>query len=112
MSIPPAPTIHGKLVDKQSRCEHWHGPLDVIALKLKCCNKYYACYECHNELESHPISKYNIAEPHVNLIVCGVCNHEMSFDSYASELKCPRCSAPFNPGCKLHYDMYFYKGDK
>ena len=29
--------------------------LDVIAIKFKCCNKYYPCYKCHEEHESHAI---------------------------------------------------------
>ncbi|CDO96523.1 unnamed protein product [Kluyveromyces dobzhanskii CBS 2104] len=105
----PSPQLFGRLVDDQSRCEHWHGPLDVIALRFKCCNKYYACHQCHQELESHTPIRYSITEKSVPLIACGVCRLEMSFADYSRTLQCPKCSSQFNPGCKLHYDMYFIK---
>ena len=104
--------IYGKLVDKESRCEHWHGPLDVIALRFKCCNRYYACYECHQELVPHVTERYNINDETVPLVICGVCKLEMSFAAYGDSLQCPNCRSQFNPGCKLHYDMYFMKDDE
>ena len=45
--------IHGLTVDDESRCTHYHTPLDIIAIKFKCCNKFYPCYKCHNENENH-----------------------------------------------------------
>lgn len=97
--------IYGKLVDSQSRCVHWNGELDIIALKFKCCERYYACHECHSELTDHEVVKYSRDSPD-DLIICGVCNVEMTFEQY-SVLNCPNCSSKFNPACKLHYDLYF-----
>lgn len=107
-----SPLICGKLVDNQSRCEHWKSPLDVISLKLKCCpGKYYACFDCHSELNdsNHTVVRYDILmDSEVNVVICGVCNHEMTFGQYNNEnLCCPNCSAKFNPLCKLHYNYYF-----
>lgn len=50
--------IHGLTVDYESRCTHYHTPLDIIAIKFKCCNKFYSCYKCHNENENHEIIRW------------------------------------------------------
>ena len=41
--------VYGSLVDNETRCIHYHTFLDIIAIKFKCCEKYYPCYQCHNE---------------------------------------------------------------
>lgn len=103
-----APAINGKLVDEQSRCYHWHSPLDVIALKFKCCEKYYACYSCHHELANHPTQRYDLSiDSNEKLIICGVCKTELCFNEYHEHMKCPHCKSQFNPACSLHYDLYF-----
>ncbi|SCW00834.1 LAFE_0C13036g1_1 [Lachancea fermentati] len=106
--------IRGDLVDEESRCVHWHSPLDVIAIKFKCCKTYYACYTCHQSLESHKVEKYSLKEDNnEHLVICGVCKTTMTFDTYRSNsgdersLSCYACHAEFNPGCKLHYSEYF-----
>ncbi|AAV62269.1 unknown protein [Streptococcus thermophilus CNRZ1066] len=45
--------IYGLLVDNESRCQHYHTELDIVALKCFDCLKYYACYQCHDSLEEH-----------------------------------------------------------
>src|SRR3954467_2097326 len=47
------PPVHGRALDAQTRCAHWHSPLDIIAIKMRCCGAYYACRECHDELAGH-----------------------------------------------------------
>lgn len=111
--------IEGQLIDDQSRCVHWHSELDVIAIRFKCCDKYYACYSCHNSLEDHTIEKFSLTKDALEpLILCGICKQKMSFDEYqgafsgwdsCNDLRCPFCTAKFNPGCKFHYDIYFDK---
>lgn len=112
------PEIRGKLVDNQTRCEHWHGPTDIIALKFKCCPQmFYSCYECHQELTSHEVEKFDLAiDPDVKCILCGNCRIELTFTQYSSSfssssstpnLQCPNCHHQFNNGCKLHYHYYF-----
>ncbi|AET38894.1 Hot13p Ecym_3408 [Eremothecium cymbalariae DBVPG len=119
-------TIKGRLIDAESRCVHWNSRLDIIALKLKCCESFYACYSCHQELthKDHATHKYNINKsPMEHVILCGVCKNTMTFQKYTSRsfgeadqegistqnqpFCCPFCNSPFNPGCKLHYDLYF-----
>ncbi|SCU88745.1 LAME_0E01002g1_1 [Lachancea meyersii CBS 8951] len=109
MSVPK-----GLLVDNQSRCVHWNSKLDVVCFRFKCCDRYYACHSCHDFLEEHPIQRYKVAnDSTTHVVLCGVCRNTMTFDQYrngltcGSNLQCPFCSAPFNPNCKLHYNIYF-----
>lgn len=109
--------IKGILVDEDSRCKHWHSKLDVIALKFKCCPAvYYSCYSCHEETNpaDHVVEKYDlVADKNKNLVICGICKTEMTFDQYKNLeedgiLKCYNCKSHFNPGCKYHYQAYFH----
>lgn len=50
------PKVYGSLIDTETRCRHYFTEEDIIAIKFKCCNKYYPCYKCHNELKSTPLS--------------------------------------------------------
>ncbi|CUS24882.1 LAQU0S21e00584g1_1 [Lachancea quebecensis] len=104
----------GQLVDDQTRCIHWNSPLDVVCFKFECCEAFYACYSCHESQESHAIKRYNLTlEPAEKVVLCGVCKETMTFEEYRNgktcgdELGCPYCGAQFNPGCKLHYSIYF-----
>ncbi|QLG74721.1 hypothetical protein HG535_0H00460 [Zygotorulaspora mrakii] len=102
------PRIKGKLVDQQSRCVHWNSPLDIVGLKFKCCESFYACYSCHKELTDHKIEKYDLLEnANGKFIKCGVCNEELTFREYTRSLSCLHCKSNFNPMCKLHYHLYF-----
>ena len=99
------PNIHGSVIDKETRCTHYHF-LDVIAIKFKCCDKYYPCYKCHDEHESHSIQRWTEKEFDKKLL-CVVCNHEMSIHDYMMVEVCPKCKAHFNSRCKFHYHLYF-----
>ncbi|QLK85513.1 CHY zinc finger protein [Staphylococcus sp. 17KM0847] len=100
-------TVHGAIVDKETRCIHYHSPLDVIAIKFKCCNKYYPCFKCHNEAEKHAIKRWKTHEFDIHAILCGICQYEMSIDTYMMTEVCPQCKAHFNHRCKFHYHHYF-----
>lgn len=100
-------SIKGLLVDDQSRCEHWKSPLDIVALRFRCCDEFYACYSCHQECTNHGVKRYSLKDAKsTTLVICGVCRLQMTFEQY-HQLNCPRCHSPFNPGCKLHYHLYF-----
>lgn len=45
--------LKGQLTDNGTRCIHYHSALDIIAIKFKCCDVYYPCYECHAEEAGH-----------------------------------------------------------
>lgn len=115
-------SVHGQLVDDETRCVHWHSPLDVIAIKFRCCKMFYACYDCHKAEQSHTPQRYHVkqdSEEHV--VLCGACFRSMTFDQYAMGdddgatvastprpgLACPFCKHQFNPGCRFHYGLYF-----
>lgn len=102
--------VKGKTIDAETRCVHWHSDLDIIALKFKCCGEYYPCHECHEETAGHPPERYSIADPaesRLPVVLCGKCGNEMTFHEYVKDVKCIACAAQFNPGCKLHYELYF-----
>ncbi len=100
--------VQGSIVDEMTRCEHYNSPLDIIAIKFKCCNKYYACIHCHNENEKHEVVLWNKDEHHTKAILCGNCNDEMSIDVYFNcNNQCPSCNSAFNPKCSNHYRYYF-----
>jgi uncharacterized CHY-type Zn-finger protein len=101
-------TVFGKSVDNQTRCVHWHSQLDIIALKFKCCDKYYPCFSCHEEEADHKHQVWPKSEFDEKAILCGACGEELSIKEYmASNNTCPHCEAPFNPGCSNHYHLYF-----
>ena len=102
------PSVHGVSVDPQTRCVHYSKPLDVIAIKMKCCGVYYACKDCHAALEEHAAAVWPRNEWHQKAVLCGVCGLEMSVDDYMHcNHHCPSCNADFNPGCARHYQFYF-----
>jgi len=102
------PIAHGVSLDPQSRCAHWRSPLDIIAIKMRCCGRYYACHDCHDELESHPVEVWPKAEWDQPAILCGACKTELSVHQYMDcGNVCPACGAGFNPGCRNHYHLYF-----
>lgn len=101
----------GRLVDDQTRCVHWDGPTDVVAIRFRCCGRYYACHDCHAELESHPAERWPSGEFGEKAVRCGVCGAELSISEYLScGFTCPACGAAFNPGCAGHYHLYFDTG--
>ena len=105
-------TVYGQSIDRQTRCVHWHSALDVIAIKFKCCGKYYPCFSCHEEAADHEPEVWPKTAFSEEAILCGVCGHELSIDEYMeSGNTCPNCSAGFNPGCSNHYHLYFETDD-
>ena len=99
--------IFGYQVDGKTRCVHYCSEVDIVAIKLKCCDNYYACIECHNELESHPAEVWKKSEFETNAVLCGNCREELSISSYHSSTKCPQCAHLFNEKCKNHFPLYF-----
>ena len=102
------PHIKGKLIDDQTRCVHYHSPVDVIAIKFKCCAEYYPCYYCHEEEAGHEARVWNKNEWDTKAILCGVCKTELTINEYlVCADRCPICNASFNPNCNKHYHLYF-----
>ena len=100
--------VYGKLIDNETRCEHYHSPLDIIAIKFKCCDKYYPCFQCHEETADHIAQTWNKNEWETKAILCGACKTELTINEYRrSGDRCPNCNSPFNPNCSNHYHLYF-----
>jgi uncharacterized CHY-type Zn-finger protein len=100
--------VRGVDVDAQTRCAHWHSPLDIMAIKFSCCGEWYACYECHQDSADHASTVWPKQEFAERAIMCGACSSPISIDKYlCCDSTCPNCGSPFNPGCAKHYDLYF-----
>ena len=102
------PQVHGVDLDPQTRCAHWRSPLDIIAIRMRCCGAWYACKDCHDALAGHPAEVWPRAEFGRPAVLCGACGTQLTVRQYlACDNRCPACAAPFNPGCRLHYRFYF-----
>lgn len=102
------PIVRGVDLDAQTRCAHWRSPLDIIAIKMKCCGEYHACKDCHDALADHVAQVWPKSEFDENAVLCGACGTELSIRAYLEcGNVCPACGAGFNPGCKLHHHFYF-----
>ena len=100
--------VRGLKVDSQTRCVHYHSPLDIIAIKMKCCGVYYACKDCHRALETHEIETWPRREWDERAILCGNCRELLTIREYLGcESRCPRCAASFNAKCENHHHFYF-----
>jgi uncharacterized CHY-type Zn-finger protein len=100
--------VAGLALDAQTRCAHYHGTLDIIAIKMKCCGTFYACKDCHEALADHPIAVWPRTEWDEFAVRCGTCSTEMSISQYLTcSYRCPACGSAFNPRCRDHYDFYF-----
>jgi uncharacterized CHY-type Zn-finger protein len=94
-------------VDAETRCIHYGGPTDVVALRLACCDAFYPCHRCHAEATDHPAQVWPRARFDEPSILCGACRTTMTWPAYlASDHACPACGAAFNPGCAAHTDRY------
>ncbi|WP_290814015.1 CHY zinc finger protein [Halovivax sp.] len=100
--------VRGVDVDAETRCAHYDGDRDVVALKFACCESYHPCFRCHESVADHeaePWPRVRFDEP---AVLCGVCGTELTPPAYLdAEHRCPACDAPFNPGCEAHADRYF-----
>lgn len=100
--------VYGKTLDGLTRCEHYHSVLDILAIKFPCCDRYYPCFECHEECAGHEAAQWPRARWDEKAILCGACGTEHTINEYlANPLNCPSCKARFNPRCSNHHHLYF-----
>lgn len=99
--------VGGLVVDSQTRCEHYRGPLDVIAIRFACCGEWLPCHLCHEAVADHRATPWPASSRAEEAVLCGVCGTRMRIDSYLDASSCAACRAEFNPGCRLHHDLYF-----
>lgn len=101
------PRVYGAVVDAATRCAHYAGPTDIVAIKFRCCDRFYPCFQCHAESASHPAEQWPPAEWHEQAILCGACGHTLTIEVYRAVSACPVCASSFNDGCRLHAHLYF-----
>ena len=97
-------------IDLETRCKHYHSRNDRIAIKFYCCGEYFPCFNCHQEYGCGKKAVWPQSKFDERAILCGSCGKELTIHEYLnSDDACPSCRQAFNPGCSLHYDLYFEK---
>lgn len=104
--------VHGFVVkgavDGESRCRHYHGASDIVAVKFYCCKAYFPCHPCHDELGCGRRAVWPQDRWGEKAVLCGACGEELTIHQYlTSRHACPACGASFNPRCSLHHHLYF-----
>ena len=100
--------VNGTDVDNQTRCSHYDSDIDIIAIKFKCCQRWFPCYKCHTEHTEHSPEVWSVSESNTPAVLCGNCGHQLTITEYFQcESVCPKCRSGFNPRCALHYNLYF-----
>lgn len=101
-------TIVGLEVDEETRCAHYRGPRDIIAIKFKCCGQWFPCHQCHAELVGHAAQVWPKEEFDAPAILCGSCGCRLTIRQYLRcNATCPGCGRQFNPACARHNHFYF-----
>ena len=99
--------VRGDVIDDHTRCAHYGGPLDVVAIRFACCDEWYPCLHCHAAAVTHEIAAWPAEAGAEHAVLCGVCRSTLTVDDYLAATSCPACAAAFNPGCALHHPVYF-----
>lgn len=99
--------VHGLPIDAETRCVHWHHATDVVAIRFRCCDRWYPCHDCHAAVADHPPEVWPVDEFDARALLCGVCGATLAIADYLGVDACPECGAAFNPGCRLHRHLYF-----
>jgi uncharacterized CHY-type Zn-finger protein len=100
--------INGVDVDPETRCAHYRGSNDIVALRFKCCGKWFPCHRCHDEIAGHPAVVWPEQEFDELLVLCGGCGRQMTPREYLDcASTCPACGRSFNPACAKHAHYYF-----
>ncbi|AFZ74217.1 CHY zinc finger protein [Natronobacterium gregoryi] len=101
-------SVRGVDVDPDTRCAHYHTDRDVVAFKFACCETYWPCFRCHEEIADHDAVPWPRARFDEPTVLCGVCRTELTVPAYReADYRCPSCNVAFNPGCAAHADLYF-----
>lgn len=99
--------VRGVDIDDETRCAHYGTERDIVALKFACCETYFSCYRCHEELTDHDAEKWPLERRSEPAVLCGACETELAVQEYLGIDACPACEADFNPACADHYHLYF-----
>ena len=100
--------VRGVDVGPETRCAHYDGGTDVIAIRHYCCGAFYPCHDCHEAVADHAATVWPQDEFDEGAILCGACGTVLTVTEYLdSAHSCPDCGADFNPGCARPRHLYF-----
>lgn len=100
--------LRGVGVGPETRCVHYDGPRDVIALRFACCGVFYPCHACHVAVADHDAERWPPDRFDTRAVRCGVCGTVLTIEQYVEgDQACSACGTTFNPRCARHYDRYF-----
>jgi uncharacterized CHY-type Zn-finger protein len=103
--------VRGVDVTDRNQCAHYRLERDIVAIRMKCCDTFYACIHCHEAMADHEAVIWGLAEREAQAILCGACHKTLSIAEYLGcGNACPKCRAAFNPGCTNHHHFYFELG--
>src|SRR5262249_7445019 len=97
----------GRRYRSATRCAHYHGERDIVAIKFKCCGYWFACLQCHSELAGHAAEVWAQEEAGEQAVMCGNGGTQLIIREYLRASACPHCEHRFNPGCATHHHLYF-----
>ena len=99
--------IRGAVLDDETRCAHWHGDDDVLAILFPCCGAWYPCHACHEDHAGHEAAVWRGDQADRRALLCGRCGETLSIRHYRATGMCDACGGRFNDGCRLHHHLYF-----
>ncbi len=100
--------LRGVEVGPETRCVHYHGPRDVIAIRFACCGVFYPCHACHVAVADHDAERWSPDRFDTRAVRCGDCGTVLTIEQYVeADHACSTCGTAFNPRCARHYDRYF-----
>ncbi|MEM1057086.1 MAG: hypothetical protein AAGI52_16310 [Bacteroidota bacterium] len=100
--------LRGVEVDAQTRCAHYDGLHDIIALRSAGDETFAPCHQCHEATTGQPFQPWPADRFDEPAVYCGACRETLTATEYlASPEACPRCGTAFNPGCAAHHELYF-----
>lgn len=100
--------LRGVEVGPETRCAHYHGPRDVIAIRFACCGVFHPCHACHAAVADHDAERWPRDRFDTRAVLCGACGTVLTIEQYVeADHVCSACGTAFNPRCAQHYDRYF-----
>lgn len=99
--------VRGVDVDDETRCAHYGTDRDVVAIRFACCDTYFPCHRCHEEVADHDPERLPVERREEPAVLCGACGAELAVQEYLGVVACPACATAFNPACADHYHLYF-----
>ena len=72
--------VQGDLIDDETRCAHYGGATDIIAIRFRCCGRWFPCFECHAAEADHLAEIWRASDFDKPAVLCGVCGYQLTID--------------------------------